>query len=73
MAPGGTVHPYARAGDCTLWMRSWTACGDWAGRSKDNDFVSGAFDGALGAVAGPDGGVPAAFRGVDGRVHRTEL
>ncbi|MCT9108810.1 glycoside hydrolase family 27 protein [Streptomyces mirabilis] len=73
VASGGTVHLYARAGDYTLWTRSWTADGGWAGWSKDTDFVSGAFDGALGAVAGPDGGVLAAYRGVDGRVHQTGL
>jgi alpha-galactosidase len=73
VASGGTVHLYARAGDYTLWTRSWTADGGWNGWSKDTDFVSGAFDGALGAVAGPDGGVLAAFRGVDGRVHQTGL
>ncbi|MFE2698576.1 glycoside hydrolase family 27 protein [Streptomyces mirabilis] len=72
VASGGTVHLYARAGDYTLWTRSWTADGGWAGWSKDTDFVSGAFDGALGAVAGPDG-VLAAYRGVDGRVHQTGL
>ncbi|MFD5631191.1 glycoside hydrolase family 27 protein [Streptomyces sp. NPDC127072] len=73
VASGDTVHLYARAGDYTLWTRSWTASGGWAGWSKQSDFVSGAFDGALGAVAGPDGGVLAAFRGVDGRVHQTAL
>jgi alpha-galactosidase len=73
VASGGTVHLYARAGDYTLWTRSWTADGGWSGWSKDADFVSGAFDGALGGVAGPDGGVLAAFRGVDGRVHQTGL
>lgn len=73
VASGGTVHLYARAGDYTLWQRSWTASGDWAGWSKDIDFASGAFDGALGGVAGPDGGVLVAFRGVDGRVHQTKL
>ncbi|MEW2464109.1 glycoside hydrolase family 27 protein [Streptomyces sp. NPDC046994] len=73
VASGDTVHLYARAGDYTLWQRSWTASGDWAGWSKAEEFVSGAFDGALGAVAGPDGGVLAAFRGVDGRVHQTGL
>ncbi|MFD7873407.1 glycoside hydrolase family 27 protein [Streptomyces sp. NPDC059766] len=73
VASGGTVHLYARAGDYTLWTRSWTASGGWAGWSKVDAFVSGAFDGALGAVAGPDGGVLAAFRGVDGRVHQSGL
>ncbi|WP_377273491.1 glycoside hydrolase family 27 protein [Peterkaempfera sp. SMS 1(5)a] len=73
VASGGTVHLYARAGDYTLWQRSWTAGGGWAGWSKDADFVSGAFDDALGGVAGPDGGVLVAFRGVDGRVHQAAL
>lgn len=73
VASGGTVHLYARAGDYTLWQRSWTAADGWASWTPQNDFVSGAFDGALGAVAGPDGGVLAAFRGVDGRVHQSEL
>lgn len=73
VASGGTVHLYARAGDYTLWQRSWTAADGWAGWTPQNDFVSGVFDGALGAVAGPDGGVLAAFRGVDGRVHQSEL
>ncbi|MGW1884757.1 hypothetical protein [Streptomyces sp. NPDC001970] len=39
----------------------------------DTDAGSGVFDGALGAVAAADGGVLAAFRGVDGRVHQTAL
>ncbi|MFJ5898592.1 glycoside hydrolase family 27 protein [Streptomyces sp. NPDC093064] len=73
VASGGTVHLYARAGDYTLWTRNWTASGGWAGWSKNNAFVSGVFDGALGGVAGPDGGVLVAFRGVDGRVHQTAL
>ncbi|MET7307744.1 glycoside hydrolase family 27 protein [Streptomyces sp. NPDC005571] len=73
VASGGTVHLYARAGDYTLWQRSWTAADGWAGWTPQNDFVSGVFDGALGAVAGPEGGVLAAFRGVDGRVHQSEL
>ncbi|MGW3719306.1 glycoside hydrolase family 27 protein [Streptomyces sp. NPDC005133] len=73
VASGDTVHLYARAGDYTLWQRSWTAAAGWAGWTPQNDFVSGVFDGALGAVAGPDGGVLAAFRGVDGRVHQSEL
>ncbi|MFB6957666.1 glycoside hydrolase family 27 protein [Streptomyces sp. NPDC056309] len=73
VASGGTVHLYARAGDYTLWTRSWPASRGWAGWSKNNAFVSGVFDGALGGVAGPDGGVLVAFRGVDGRVHQTAL
>lgn len=73
VASGGTVRLYARAGDYTLWQRSWTAADGWAGWTKNTAFVSGAFDGALGAVAGPDGGVLAAFRGVDGRVHQSAL
>ncbi|WP_055590494.1 glycoside hydrolase family 27 protein [Peterkaempfera griseoplana] len=73
VASGGTVHLYTRAGDYTLWQRSWTADGGWAGWSKDTDFVSGAFNGALGGVAGPDGGVLVAFRGVDGRVWQAAL
>ncbi|MFB7574467.1 glycoside hydrolase family 27 protein [Streptomyces sp. NPDC056165] len=73
VASGGTVHLYARAGDYTLWTRSWTASGGWAGWSKNNAFVSGVFDGALGGVAGPDGGVLVVFRGLDGRVHQTAL
>ncbi|MYV50147.1 glycoside hydrolase family 27 protein [Streptomyces sp. SID2888] len=71
VASGGTVHLYARAGDYTLWTRRWTASGDWAGWSRNGDFASGAFDGALGGVAAPGGGVLVAFRGVDGRVHQT--
>ncbi|GED89795.1 glycoside hydrolase family 27 protein [Streptomyces sp. 6-11-2] len=73
VASGGTVHLYTRAGDYTLWTRSWTASGGWAGWSKNSAFVSGVFDGALGGVAGSDGGVLVAFRGVDGRVHQAAL
>lgn len=66
---GDTVHLYARAGDYTLWQRSWTASGGWQGWTPHAGFVSDVFAGALGAVAGPDGSVLAAFRGVGDRVH----
>jgi alpha-galactosidase len=72
VASGDTVHLYARASDYTLWQRAFTA-GGWGDWSKRTEFASGAFDGSLGATAGPDGSVLAAFRGVAGRVHQTEI
>ncbi|WP_241672043.1 glycoside hydrolase family 27 protein [Streptomyces sp. IB2014 016-6] len=74
VAVDGGVRLYARAGDYTLWQRAYgdgaggAAWGDWSARKE---FVSGVFEGALGATAGPDGTVLAAFRGADGRVHQT--
>ncbi|MFB8443490.1 glycoside hydrolase family 27 protein [Streptomyces niveus] len=78
VAVDGGVRLYARAGDYTLWQRAYEsdasgssgsgAWGDWSAREE---FVSGVFDGALGATAGPGDTVLTAFRGVDGRVHQT--
>lgn len=72
VAAGDAVVLYARAADYTLWQRRY-ADGAWQGWSKRQEFPSAAFDGALGAVAGPDGAVDAVFRGVDGHLHRTEF
>jgi alpha-galactosidase len=74
VATGNTVHLYARAADYTLWQRSYAADADsWGGWSPVTGFVSGVLDGALGATAGPDGGVLSVFRGVGGRVHQSKL
>jgi alpha-galactosidase len=72
VAAGDTVVLYARAADYTLWQQRY-ADGAWQGWSKREEFPSAAFDGALGAVAGPDGAVDAVFRGVDGQVHPTQF
>ncbi|MFC9914121.1 glycoside hydrolase family 27 protein [Streptomyces sp. NPDC127197] len=69
---GDAVVLYARAGDYTLWQRRYEG-GAWQGWTKRQEFPSAAFEGALGAVAGPDGAVDAVFRGVDGAVHRTQF
>ncbi|MFG2790161.1 glycoside hydrolase family 27 protein [Streptomyces sp. NPDC048419] len=69
VATGDTVVLYARAADYTLWQQRY-ADGAWQGWSKHQEFPSAAFDGSLGAVAGPDGAVGAVFRGVDGYLHR---
>ncbi|MFD3521527.1 glycoside hydrolase family 27 protein [Streptomyces sp. NPDC058653] len=74
VAVDGGVRLYARAGDYTLWQRAYTSgtgSDGWGGWSAREEFVSGVFDGALGATAGPGDTVLAAFRGVDGRVHQT--
>ncbi|MEU0526345.1 glycoside hydrolase family 27 protein [Streptomyces niveus] len=75
VAVDGGVRLYARAGDYTLWQRAYGGDGAaspaWGGWSAREEFVSGVFEGALGATAGPDGTVLAAFRGIDGRVHQT--
>ncbi|MFI5755108.1 glycoside hydrolase family 27 protein [Streptomyces sp. NPDC051569] len=75
VSSGGTVHLYARAADYTLWQRSYAADGTdgWGGWFPRTEYVSGVFDGALGATAGPGGAVLAAFRGVDGQVHQSRL
>ncbi|MET9088340.1 glycoside hydrolase family 27 protein [Streptomyces sp. NPDC004237] len=70
VAAGAAVLLYARAADYTLWQQRY-ADGSWQGWSKRQEFPSAAFDGSLGAVAGPDGAVDAVFRGVDGHVYRT--
>ncbi|MEV8345125.1 glycoside hydrolase family 27 protein [Streptomyces niveus] len=75
VAVDGGVRLYARAGDYTLWQRAYDSdasdSGAWGGWSARGEFVSGVFDGALGATAGPGDTVLTAFRGVDGRVHQT--
>ncbi|MFE3588744.1 glycoside hydrolase family 27 protein [Streptomyces niveus] len=78
VAVDGGVRLYARAGDYTLWQRAYdsegpngSSGGAWGGWSARGEFVSGVFDGALGATAGPGDTVLTAFRGVDGRVHQT--
>ncbi|MFG3019376.1 glycoside hydrolase family 27 protein [Streptomyces sp. NPDC048254] len=72
VAAGDAVLLYVRAADYTLWQQ-WYSDGAWQGWSKRQEFPSAAFDGALGAAAGPDGAVDAVFRGVDGHVYRTRL
>lgn len=69
---GDAVVLYARASDYTLWQQRYEN-GGWQGWTKRQEFPSAAFEGALGAVAGPGGTVDAVFRGVDGYVHRTEF
>ncbi len=72
VAVGDAVVLYARAADYTLWQQRYEN-GAWQGWTKQQAFPSAAFDGALGAVAGPGGTVDAVFQGVDGYVHRTQF
>ncbi|MFG1664325.1 glycoside hydrolase family 27 protein [Streptomyces sp. Y7] len=72
VAVGDAVVLYARAGDYTLWQQRHEG-GSWQGWTKRQEFPGAAFEGALGAVAGPGGTVDAVFRGVDGDVHRTQF
>ena len=72
VAVGDAVVLYARAADYTLWQQRYEN-GAWQGWTKQLAFPSGAFDGALGAVAGSGGSVDAVFRGVDGYVHLTQF
>ncbi|WP_328847320.1 glycoside hydrolase family 27 protein [Streptomyces sp. NBC_00258] len=69
---GDAVVLYARASDYTLWQQRYEN-GGWQGWTKRQEFPGAAFEGALGAVAGPGGTVDAVFRGVDGYVHRTQF
>ncbi|MYS21013.1 alpha-galactosidase, partial [Streptomyces sp. DvalAA-14] len=74
VATGGTVQLLARASDYTLWQRSYNAAaGSWGGWFPQTAFVSGAFDGAMGATAGPDGQVLAVSRGVGGVVRQSSF
>ncbi|WP_329129790.1 glycoside hydrolase family 27 protein [Streptomyces sp. NBC_01476] len=71
---GGTVQLLARASDYTLWQRTYDSAADsWGGWFPRSAFVSGAFDGALGATAGPGGQVLAVARGVAGVVRQSSL
>jgi alpha-galactosidase len=72
VAVGDAVVLYARAADYTLWQQRYEN-GAWQGWTKQVAFPSAAFDGALGAVAGPGATVDAVYRGVDGYVHRTQF
>ncbi|MFE2597416.1 glycoside hydrolase family 27 protein [Streptomyces sp. NPDC059396] len=69
---GDTVRLFARAGDYTLWQRTYdTASGTWNDWSQRQGYASAVFDGELAAVAGPDGtSVLTLFRGVGGQVHQ---
>jgi alpha-galactosidase len=72
VATGDSVRLYARAGDYTLWQRTYdvSGAGSWGDWAKREEFASGAFDGELGAAEGPDGSVLAVFRGVGGLVRQ---
>jgi len=72
VAVGDSVVLYARAADYTLWQQRYQD-GAWQGWTKRQEFPSAAFDGALGATAGPEGTVDTVFRGVDGYVYRTQF
>ena len=72
VATGDSVQLLARAGDYTLWQRTYDAtAGHWGDWFPDRQFVSNAFDGAFGATAGPDGTVLAVSRGVGGTVRQS--
>ncbi|WP_079138830.1 glycoside hydrolase family 27 protein [Actinacidiphila rubida] len=72
VATGGTVQLLARAGDYTLWQRTYDAAADhWGDWFPVRQFASNAFDGALGATAGADGTVLALARGVGGAVRQS--
>jgi alpha-galactosidase len=74
VATGDRVQLLVRASDYTLWQRTYDAAGDsWGGWFADPQFVSNAFDGAMGATAGPDGKVLAISRGVGGAVRQSSL
>jgi alpha-galactosidase len=74
VAAGGAVHLLVRASDYTLWRRDYSeTSGSWGGWYRQEDYPSNSFDGALGAVAGPDGAVLAVARGVAGRVRQSVL
>ncbi|MFG1807487.1 glycoside hydrolase family 27 protein [Streptomyces sp. NPDC049040] len=74
VATGGSVQLLARAADYTLWQRTYDAtAGSWGGWFAQNAFVSNAFDGAVGATAGPNGQVLAVSRGVGGVVRQSSF
>ena len=74
VATGSSVQLLARAGDYTLWQRTYdAAAGTWGDWFPDRAFASNAFDGALGATAGPDGTVLAVARGVGGAVRQSSF
>jgi alpha-galactosidase len=74
VATGTTVQLLARASDYTLWRRTYDAtAGSWGGWFPQTDFVSNAFDGAMGATAGPGGTVLAVSRGVGGTVRQSRF
>ncbi|SDO84128.1 glycoside hydrolase family 27 protein [Actinacidiphila guanduensis] len=74
VASGTSVHLLARASDYTLWRRDYDAAsGSWGGWYPQQDYASNAFDGSLGATAGPGGTVLVIARGVAGRVRQSAL
>ncbi len=74
VATGDSVQLLARASDYTLWRRTYDAsAGSWGGWFPQPEFVSGTFDGAMGATAGADGSVLAISRGVGGVVRQSSF
>jgi alpha-galactosidase len=74
VATGDSVQLLARASDYTLWQRTYdAAAGSWGGWFADPQFASNAFDGAMGAIAGPAGNVLAVSRGVGGVVRQSSF
>ncbi|WP_405578612.1 glycoside hydrolase family 27 protein [Streptomyces sp. NBC_01190] len=74
VATGTTVRLLARASDYTLWERAYDATADsWGGWFPQTAFVSNAFDGAMGATAGPAGQVLAVARGVAGVIRQSSF
>jgi alpha-galactosidase len=71
---GSSVQLLARAGDYTLWRRTYDATTDsWGGWFPQREFASDTFDGAFGAAAGPGGHVLAVSRGVGGVVRQSSF
>jgi alpha-galactosidase len=74
VATGSSVQLLARAGDYTLWRRTYDATTDsWGGWFPQREFASDTFDGAFGAAAGPAGQVLAVSRGVGGVVRQSSF
>ncbi len=71
LATAGGVRLFDRASDYTVWENDLTG-GTWSGWSKDDEFTSDDYDGALGAAL-DDGGAQVAYRGIDGHVHLTRV
>jgi alpha-galactosidase len=68
LATSGRVYLFALAADNRLWQRNY-ADGGWGGWFRRDEFSTGAFQGAVGAEAGPNGSARVAVRGVDDHVH----
>jgi alpha-galactosidase len=74
LATGGGIYLFDRAGDYTLWQRTYTSSSSsWGGWTQRTEFGSDNFAGAVGVADGASGTAWTVVSGRDGHVHQLVL